>query len=72
MITEESAGFWDKDFGRYAACWVQGPHVRTMGWWADGGVTVVEGWADRAKRTKAHMEASPESNPTATNVIRKI
>jgi len=71
VINEESAGFWDKDFERYANCWVKGPHIRTMGWWEDGGVTVVEGWEERAKRTKAHMEASPEPNPTATNVIRK-
>ena len=71
VIGEESAGFWEKDFERYAACWVQEPHVRTMGWWADGGVTVVAGWQERAKRTRAHMAASPEPNPTATKVIRK-
>lgn len=71
VIAEESAGFWNKDFERYAACWVHGPHVRTMGWWEDGGVTVVEGWKEREKRTQAHMIASPEPNPTATNVIRK-
>ncbi|MDW3646742.1 MAG: hypothetical protein R8P61_06760 [Bacteroidia bacterium] len=71
VINEESAGFWDKDFDRYADCWVKGSHVRTMGWWEDGGVTVVEGWEERAQRTKAHMVASPEPNPTATDVIRK-
>lgn len=71
VIAEESAGFWEKDFAKYAACWVQEPHVRTLGWWEDGGVTVVEGWEARAKRTQAHMLASPEPNPTATNVIRK-
>lgn len=71
VIGEESAGFWNKDFARYANCWVQEPHVRTMGWWADGGVTVVEGWEERAQRTQAHMTASPEPNPTATDVIRK-
>ena len=71
VIEEESAAFWNKDFEKFAACWVQGPHIRTMGWWETGGVTVVEGWEERARRTKAHMEASPEPNPTATNVIRK-
>lgn len=71
VIAEESAAFWDKDFDRYAENWVHGPHTRTMGWWEDGGVTVVEGWEERARRTKAHMEASPEPNPTANNVIRK-
>lgn len=71
VITAESAAFWNKDFEKFAACWVHGPHIRTMGWWEAGGVTVVEGWEERAKRTKRHMEASPEPNPTATNVIRK-
>lgn len=71
VIEEESAAFWNKDFAAFAACWVHGPHVRTMGWWADGGVTVVEGWEERSRRTQAHMAASPEPNPTANNVIRK-
>jgi hypothetical protein len=46
-------------------------HVRTVGWWEAGGVTVVEGWEARAKRTKATMEKSPDANPTATQVRRK-
>ncbi|MCB0839766.1 MAG: nuclear transport factor 2 family protein [Bacteroidetes bacterium] len=71
LINEESAAFWDKDYERFAACWVHGPHVRTMGWWEDGGVTVVEGWEERSRRTQEHMAASPEPNPTANNVIRK-
>lgn len=71
LIAEESAAFWNKDFEKFAACWVHGPHIRTMGWWEAGGVTVVEGWEERASRTKRHMAASPEPNPTATNVIRK-
>lgn len=71
VIDAESAAFWNKDFEKFAACWVHGPHVRTMGWWEDGGVTVVQGWEERANRTKKHMAASPEPNPTANNVIRK-
>ena len=31
----------------------------------------MEGWEERASRTKEHMEQSPEPNPTATNVRRE-
>lgn len=71
VIDGESAAFWNKDFDKFATYWAHGPHIRTMGWWKDGGVTVVEGWEERAKRTKEHMEQSPEPNPTATNVRRE-
>ena len=71
VIEGESAAFWNKDFDKYASFWVQEDYIRTMGWWEDGGVTVVEGWDERSSRTKAHMEASPEPNPTATKVRRE-
>jgi hypothetical protein len=71
VLDGESAAFWNKDYEKYASYWVHEDYVRTMGWWEDGGVTVVEGWEERAKRTKAHMESSPEANPTATQVIRE-
>lgn len=71
VLAEESAAFWNKDYDAYAACWVHAPYVRTMGWWADGGVTVVEGWEERAKRTRQHMDASPEPNSTASHVRRE-
>ena len=70
VIDRESEAFWNKDFEGYAACWLHEEHVRTMGWWEDGGITVVEGWNERAARTQKHMEASPEPNPTANNVKR--
>lgn len=71
VLAGESAAFWNKDFDKYAAYWVQEEHIRTMGWWEQGGVTVVEGWKERGSRTKAHMEESPEPNPTATRVVRE-
>jgi hypothetical protein len=70
VVENESAAFWNKDFDAYAACWVHDDYVRTMGWWQDGGVTVVEGWKERESRTRSHMEASPEPNPSATRVKR--
>jgi pyocin large subunit-like protein len=71
VIDGESTAFWNKDFDTYASYWAHESHVRTMGWWQDGGVTTVNGWDERAKRTKSHMEKSPEPNSTANNVIRK-
>lgn len=63
LIEKESTAFWDKDYDAWASCWVHSPYVRTMGWWARGGVTVVSGWEERGPRTKQHMEANPEPNP---------
>ncbi len=71
VIAAESAAFWDKDYDAWAAHWVHAPYVRTMGWWQDGGVTVVQGWDERSTRTRDHMEASPEPNPTASQVRRE-
>lgn len=71
VIDGESAAFWNKDYEAWASYWVHAPYVRTMGWWADGGVTVVEGWDERSMRTQEHMEASPEANPTASQVRRE-
>ena len=69
LIERESKAFWDKDFSAYADCWAHEDYVRTMGWWADGGITVVEGWNERGSRTKRHMENNPEPNPQ--NPMRK-
>jgi hypothetical protein len=71
LIAKESKAFWNKDFDTYASCWAHESYVRTVGWWEAGGVTVVEGWEERASRTKRHMEQSPEANPTATKVRRE-
>jgi hypothetical protein len=62
VIEQESAAFWDKDFAAYAGCWAQQDYVRTHGWWADGGITVVKGWEERARRTRSYMEEFPEVN----------
>ncbi len=69
LIANESKAFWDKNFEGYADCWAHREYVRTMGWWAAGGVTVVEGWEERGQRTKKHMLENPEPNPQ--NPIRK-
>ncbi|MFC4870754.1 hypothetical protein [Negadavirga shengliensis] len=71
VIANESSAFWKKDFEDYVTYWVHEDFIRTMGWWETGGVTVVEGWEERSKRTKSHMENSPEENPTATAVRRE-
>ncbi|QHT70627.1 hypothetical protein GXP67_30230 [Rhodocytophaga rosea] len=52
VIENESKAFWDKDYEKWAACWVHEPYIRTMGWWKDGGVTVVKGWEERGPEPK--------------------
>ena len=69
LIARESKAFWDKDFEAYADCWAHTEYVRTMGWWQEGGVTVVEGWTDRGNRTEKHMKENPDPNPQ--NPVRK-
>jgi hypothetical protein len=71
VIEGESAAFWNKDYDLWASYWLHEPYIRTMGWWKDGGVTVVEGWDERAERSKKNFEVSPEANPTATKVRRE-
>ncbi|MCE7062367.1 nuclear transport factor 2 family protein [Dyadobacter sp. CY343] len=63
LIDTESKAFWDKDYNKWAACWVHAPYIRTMGWWKDGGVTVVKGWDERDSRTKGYMKDFPKPNP---------
>ncbi len=69
LIAKESQAFWDKDYNAYADCWAHAEYVRTMGWWAAGGIHVVEGWNERGTRTKKHMEQHPDPNPQ--NPVRK-
>lgn len=71
VIDNESAAFWNKNYDQWAAQWAHEPYIRTMGWWEGGGVTVVEGWDERAERSKKNFETSPEANPTATKVRRE-
>jgi len=70
VIEAESAAFWNKDYEKWADCWVHEPYIRTMGWWKGGGVTVVQGWEERDERSKENFRISPEANPTATKVRR--
>jgi hypothetical protein len=71
VLEGESEAFWKKDFEKYASYWVHADHIRTAGWWEAGGVTIVEGWDERARRTKEYMAQSPELNATATQVRRE-
>lgn len=63
VIEKESKAFWDKDYDQWAACWAHEPYVRTMGWWKDGGVTVITGWEERSQRTKGYLNKFPKPNP---------
>jgi hypothetical protein len=42
-----------------------------FGWWARGGVTVVEGWEAHSTTIKRLMEANPTPNPQSANVRRE-
>ncbi len=44
VIADESSAFWNKDFAAWAKCWGHTANIRMMGWWAHGGITVIEGW----------------------------
>jgi hypothetical protein len=70
VIAAESEAFWNKDYEAWAQYWVHAPYIRTMGWWARGGVTVIEGWEELSKRIRQNMDANPEPNPTAAQVRR--
>ncbi len=71
VLEGESTAFWEKDYDKWASYWAHEPYIRTMGWWEAGGVTVVEGWEQRAERSRKNFEISPEDNPTATTVRRE-
>lgn len=70
VIAAESEAFWNKDYAAWARCWVHADYIRTLGWWAHGGVTVIEGWDALSSRIKEIMHANPEPNPTAAQVRR--
>src|SRR5258708_17039313 len=70
VIESESAAFWNKDFEAWSQCWVHSPYVRVMGWWALGGIVVVEGWEALSAAKKRQMAANPIANPTAAGVRR--
>ena len=71
VVENESKAFWNKDFDEYASYWAHEDYIRTHGWWESGGITIVEGWEERSKKTKAGMKNSPNANPTATNSRRE-
>ncbi len=71
VIAGESTAFWNKDYEAWAEYWVHAPYIRIMGWWARGGITVVEGWDTLSARIKATLTANPVPNPTAALVRRE-
>ena len=71
VIADESAAFWKKDFAAWAHCWRHTAYIRMIGWWARGGITVIEGWDALSSRVQATMAANPEPNPTAQRVRRE-
>jgi hypothetical protein len=71
VVAAESAAFWNKDFAAWAKCWRHTPEIRQMGWWAHGGITVIEGWEALSQQMKTLMAANPEPNPTAADVRRE-
>lgn len=71
VIAAESAAFWNKDYAAWSVLWAHVPYTRTLGWWAAGGVTVVEGWEAQSTAIRRTMEASPAPNPTAGRVRRE-
>jgi hypothetical protein len=71
VIAAESTAFWNKDFDAWAACWAHVPYTRTVGWWAAGGVSVVEGWDAQSLTIRRVMSASSAPNPSAATVRRE-
>ena len=71
VIARESEAFWNKDYDAWAQCWLHAPYIRLMGWWARGGITVIEGFDALSTRIKENLLANPEPNPTAAQVRRE-
>ncbi|MFO7681328.1 MAG: nuclear transport factor 2 family protein [Chloroflexota bacterium] len=71
VVIDESSTFWNKDFEAWAQCWLHTDYIRMIGWWARGGITVIEGWDALSSRIKTTMAANPEPNPTAAYVRRE-
>jgi len=71
VIARESEAFWEKDYDAWAGCWLQASYVRMVGWWARGGVTIIEGFDALSARIKENLRANPDPNPTASQVRRE-
>ncbi len=71
VVEAETNAFWNKDFEAWAACWLHSPAVRMMGWWARGGISVIEGWEAHSSNIKRLMDANPTPNPSAAKVRRE-
>ena len=71
VVDEETAAYFDKDYERWARCWVQAPYGRRWMWLERGGITVREGWDDHGPRMKRGMERYPAPN-ASTREIRRV
>jgi hypothetical protein len=71
VIEAETNAFWHKDFDAWADCWLHSPDIRMMGWWARGGISVIEGWEAHSRNIKRLMDANPTPNPASANVRRE-
>lgn len=71
VIEEETAAYFDKDFERWASCWVQAPYVRRWMWFGQGGITVREGWDQQGPAMKQAMAVNPMPNSSAFSLRRE-
>lgn len=63
VIETEIAGFWRRDFAKFAACFVQSPRFRFRAWSRSNGVTVRDGWDDFARGVQFDIICDPDPNP---------
>jgi hypothetical protein len=71
VIAAETTAFWTKHYAAWADCWLQTPDARIVGWWARGGISVVEGWDAISSRIRHLMDENPTPQPLAAQVRRE-
>lgn len=71
VIETETTAFWMKDYEGWAACWLQVPDIRMLGWWARGGIRVTEGWDALSANVRGLMAENPAPQPEAAQVRRE-
>jgi hypothetical protein len=63
LIEDESAAYWNRNYGAWAECWVQAPYIRKAGWWTQGGITCREGWRQIAERMQESTRLPAPGRP---------
>jgi DNA-binding CsgD family transcriptional regulator len=71
VVEEETAAYFDKDYERWARCWVQEDYGRRWMWFARGGVTLREGWTEHGPRMKAAMTEFPVPSASGRDIRRE-